>query len=173
MRTGRELAMAWETVSSRGLSMAEFLGEELNSPLSSQVEAAGEGSSDGSIRMAITNQVEGLKLKVMDAYLQGRRERRDKARPVWSWPQRDKLTSAWLLALPTSGATSLTTPIYREGLAMVLCLPSPASSCREGERVGGGRVDIWGDQVRRENLAGGDWMSRHDRLKMEIANMFQ
>ena len=34
-------------------------------------------------------------------------------------------------------------------------------------------MDIWGDQVRRENLAGGDWTSRHDRLKMEIMRMFQ
>ena len=173
LRTGRELVSAWETLSAGGHSMAEFLGEELGSPLSSQVEAVGEGSRDGSTRMAITKQVEGLRLKVMDGYLQGRRERRDKARPVWSWPQRDKLTTAWLLALPTCGASSLTTPIYREGLAMVLCLPSPASSCREGERVGGGRMDIWGDQVRRENLAGGDWTSRHDRLKMEIMRMFQ
>ena len=79
--------MAWDTLSSRARSMAEFLGEELASPLSTPVEAAGEGSSDGSSRMAITTQLEGLKLKVVDAYLDRRRERRDTARPVWSWPQ--------------------------------------------------------------------------------------
>ena len=76
LRTGRELAMAWDTLSSRARSMAEFLGEELASPLSTPAEAAGEGSSDGSSRMAITTQLEGLKLKVVDAYLNRRREKR-------------------------------------------------------------------------------------------------
>ena len=97
--------MAWDTLSSRARSMAEFLGEELASPLSTPVEAAGEGSSDGSSRMAITTQLEGLKLKVVEAYLHRKRDRRDTARPVWAWLQQDKIMTAWLLALHTCRST--------------------------------------------------------------------
>ena len=55
---------------------------------------------------------------------------------------------------------------------MVLCLPSPSCVNREGERVGNGRVDLFGDEVRCQNLPGGNWTTRHDRLKMELMTMF-
>ena len=54
---------------------------------------------------------------------------------------------------------------------MVLCLPSPSCVSREGERVGEGRMDLFGDQIKRQNLPGGGWTTRHDRLKMEIMSM--
>jgi hypothetical protein len=90
--------------------------------------------------MAITEQMEGLKLKVLVKSLEEQEDRR--ARPVWSWPNRDKLTTSWLLALP-GPHTSLTNAIFQEGLAMVLSLPSPACRDRIGEKIGGRRMDMF------------------------------
>ena len=124
--------------------------------------------------MAITSQLEELKLKVLVESLTRRASSRDKAvreaRPVWAWPNRDKLTTAWLLSLP-GPHSSLSTPIFQEGLAMVLSLPSPACRDRVGERIGSSRVDQWGDSLKREALAGNGWKVRHDRLKLEIVRL--
>ena len=93
------------------------------------------------------------------------------ARPVCSVPQRDKLTTAWLLSLPGPD-TSLTTAIFREGLAMVLCVPSPVCRNRVGERIGESKVDLWGDTVKCEALVGNSWSVCHNRTKMELMHMF-
>ena len=165
-----ELREAWHTLQTRAANMVEYLGEEeeLGGALGVQVEGVGEGSTDGSTRMAIVAQLEGLKLKVLVKSLDEEEDR--KARPVWSWPNRDKLTTCWLLALP-GPHTCLTTSIFREGLAMVLCLPSPACRDRVGERIGGRRVDPFADALRCEALPGDGWRTRHDRHKQEIMRL--
>lgn len=57
------------------------------------------------------------------------------ARPLLMYPQLDKLSIAWKLALP--GPTSgLTTPVFKEVLAQALCLPSPACSSILGQQIG-------------------------------------
>lgn len=79
--------------------MVEYLGEEeLEGTLGKPVEGIGEGSTSGATRMGIVSQLEGLKLKVMVKSLEQVEDR--EARPVWSWPNRDKMTTCWLLALP-------------------------------------------------------------------------
>ena len=93
-----------------------------------------------------------------------------KARPVWSWPNRDKLKTSWLLALP-GPHTSLTHAIFQEGLAIVLCLPSPACRDRVGDKIGGRRVDMFGDALSCKALAGDGWQTRHDRHKNKIMRM--
>ena len=60
-----------------------------------------------------------------------------RARPVMSWTQRDKLSSAWLLALP-AGDTCLSSPAFAEAAATLL--PSPAYADRIGCEVGERRV---------------------------------
>ena len=80
------------------------------------------------------------------------------------------MTTSWLLALPTPQGT-ISTPILREGLAMVLALPSPACMDRVGQKIGAGRVDTWGDVVKCETLTGGSWTVRHDRTKGELMRM--
>ena len=60
----------------------------------------------------------------------------------------------------------------QEGLAMVLCLPSPALKDRVGERIGNRRVDEFVDELRRVALAGDGWRIGHDRHKMEIMRLF-
>ena len=59
-------------------------------------------------------------------------------------------------------------PVFREGLAMVLCIPSPACRDMVGERVGNGKVDLFGDSVLCQNLPGDGWRIRHDRIKQEM-----
>ena len=82
------------------------------------------------------------------------------------------MSTSWLLAMPTAQG-SLSAPIFKEGVAMVLCLPSPACSRRLGESIGGGRVDEWGDVVRCVTLPGGSWTIRHDKTKAEIMRMLR
>ena len=60
--------------------------------------------------------------------------------------QRDKLTTAWLHLLPGSHS-SPSSKVFREGLAMVLCLPSPACRDRVGQSIGEAKVDIGVDRV--------------------------
>ena len=40
-----------------------------------------------------------------------------------------------------------------------------------GERVGTGKVDLFGDSVLCQNLPGDGWRIRHDRIKQEIMRM--
>ena len=170
LRTGVELRQAWEALQTRAGRMVDYLQEEeeLEGGVQVPVEGVGEGSTDGSTRMIITAQMESLKLKVLVKSLEQQEDR--KARPVWSWPNRDKLTTSWLLALP-GPHTSLTNTIFQEGLAMVLCLPSPACRDRVGESIGGRKVDMFGDALRCKALAGDGWRTRHDRHKLEIMRM--
>ena len=42
---------------------------------------------------------------------------------------------------------------------------------RVGQKIGGGRVDTWGDVVKCETLTGGSWTVRHDRTKGELMRM--
>ena len=139
--------------------MSEYLEEELGGALHHPVEAMGEGSTDGSTRMLVTEQLETLTLATLKKHLGDMRDQ--KARPVCSMNQKDKLSTAWLLALP-GAQSSLTTPIFKEGMAMVLCIPSPACKERVGEKIGSGRVDLWGDSVKCQHLPGGSWTIRHD-----------
>ena len=54
---------------------------------------------------------------------------------------------------------------------MVMCLPSPACKDRVGEKIGNSKVDMFGDALKREKLAGDGWRIRHDRVKMEILRL--
>ena len=145
LRTGEELRQAWATLQQRAQQMSDYLEVELTGALEVSVEGAGMGSTTGATRMAVTSQLEDLTLATFNKHLKGYRFR--KARPVSLNQQKDKMTTAWLLALPTPQG-SISTPIFREGLAMVLALPSPACMDRVGQRIGGGRVDRWGDVVK-------------------------
>ena len=120
LRTGEELRQAWAILQQRAQGMSEYLEEELGGPLQQPVEAMGEGSTDGSTRMQVTEQLETLTLATLKKHLETARDQ--KARPVCSMQQKDKLSTAWLLALP-GAQSSLTTPIFQEGIAMVLCVP--------------------------------------------------
>ena len=89
------------------------------------------------------------------------------ARPVWSWPEADKLSSQWLLALPGHSNT-LTSAEFAECVAALLRLPSPACAQKIGEQVGRRTVDRFGDAVMAETLSGDGWRKRHDQVKMRL-----
>ena len=91
-------------------------------------------------------------------------------RPVWSWRQRDKMSTSWLLCLP--GPNGLSSPQFGEAFANILCLPSPACIDRIGEKIGKSRVDMYGDRLCTETcLSGGHQTRRHDQIKLELNNI--
>ena len=94
-------------------------------------------------------------------------------RPVWAWLQRDKLSSAWLQALPGPDS-SLTSAEFAEASAAALCLPSPACMEKLGERVTGRVVvDLYGDTVQSAKLPGDFWKRRHDKIKIRLYQLCQ
>ena len=167
-RTAREFAGAWEVLSGEARELCDYLGEELSGALAIPVEGAGDGSTKGDTRKAVVTQLESLRHRVLSKHLKEWQQRTD--RPVWSWPNRDKLSTAWLLSFP-GPHTGLSKPVFREGMAMLLCIPSPACRDMVGERVGTGKVDLFGDTVLCQNLPGDGWRIRHDRIKQEIMCM--
>ena len=167
-RTATELAGAWNALTREAREMSEYLGEELSGALANPVEGAGDGSTDGGTRKTVVTQLENLRHRVLTKHLKDWHSRSD--RPVWSWPNRDKLSTAWLLSFP-GPHTGLSTPVFREGLAMLLCIPSPACMDMVGQSVGKGKVDMFGDSVLCQNLPGDGWRIRHDRIKQEIMSM--
>ena len=100
------------------------------------------GCVTGATRKLVVEQLEKMWGKVLRSSLDQHADRR--VRPVMSWSQRDKLSSAWLLALP-AGDTCLSSPVFAEAAAALLCLPSPACADRIGCEVGKRRVDKYGD----------------------------
>ena len=167
-RTASELKAAWEVLTGEARELCDYLGEDLGGALALPVEGAGDGSTDGSTRKAVVTQLENLRHRGLTKHLKEWQARSD--RPVWSWPNRDKLSTAWLLSFP-GPHTGLTTPVFREGMAMILCLPSPVCRDLVGERVGSGKVDQFGDSILCQSLPGDGWRTRHDRIKQEIMGM--
>ena len=83
-------------------------------------------------------------------------------RATWAWFPRDKISSAWILALPSAE--------FVEAAASSLCLPSPTCQGRVGEPImGQKRIDEYGDTVKATALRGDHWRMRHD-AKLHLLN---
>ena len=164
-RTGEELSNAWITMQNEASVMSEFLGTNLEPPLSVPVEGCGEGREDGSTRKLIVEQRESLRGLVLTKALQNFHDHT--ARPVMAWPQKDKLSSAWLLSLP-GPFNGLSSAIFSESMCSNLCLPSPICRDRVGEKIGKSSVDYYGDKVMSTTLPGDSWRIRHDTIKTEL-----
>ena len=170
-RLGLEYREAWEALKLDAEQCAEWVGDELEGGLAVPVSGAGMGCNTGATRKVVMEQMEKLWGKVVKEVLDKQPDRR--ARPVMSWSQRDKLSSAWLLALP-AGDTSLSSPVFAEAAAALLCLPSPACADKIGCEVGNRRVDQYGDQVQAaRGVEGDDWRKRHDSMKMMLSRMLR
>ena len=89
---------------------------------------------------------------------------------ICSWKERDKLCTAFLLQGP-GPHSKLSSPVMAEALATLLCLPSRVCMDRLGERVGGSRVDRFGERVICANLPGGHFTARHNAMEQEIASI--
>ena len=66
------------------------------------------------------------------------------------------MSSAFLLDRP-GAHSSLSTPVFQEAVAALLCAPSPVCRDRVGEMIGRKRVDLFGDHMVGQNLTGGGW----------------
>ena len=85
-------------------------------------------------------------------------------RAAWAWRQRDKVSSAWLLANPGPD-TTLTSGEFREAATTNLCLPSPACAGGVSKTVQGQKkIDKYGDTIQATPLCGDHWRRRHDLL---------
>ena len=169
-RTAEEFKNSWVSLTQEAGQYSSYLDEALETPLSRDVESAGDSCVDGSTRRKLVQQRESLRHKVLSKFLLEYPDRN--FRPVTAYPNFDKLSGAWLLALP-GFSTGLSTPVFAEALAAHLCLPSPAvqESGWVGRPVGrrGGVVDKYGDTIMNcAELPGDSWRHRHDTGKMAI-----
>ena len=158
-RIGEEFHRSWGTMRLEAAEAARWLEEELEGPSAVRTSSVGEGSTSGATWRLVMEQMEETHHKLLNKGIllytdQG-------ARPCWSWPDRDKQTTAWLLTI-----TGLTGPEFSEAAATQLCLPSPACSIRLGETVSGAKkIDMFGDNIRAAKLSGDGFRSRHDLVK--------
>ena len=169
-RTGLELQRAWDLLQEEAREHSDFLGREVEAPLSVEVVGAGDGCRDGGTRGKVVQQLEQLRHAVLTEGLTRFPNRT--ARPVWTWNQRDKLSGQWLLALP-GPHTGLSAAAFSEAMCNHLCLPSPACSQVVGRRVGKMTVDLWGDAVTSQSLPGDGWRVKHDSIKLELKRLMR
>ena len=150
--------------------LSGLLGVEVDGPIAAEVDSAGQGYTTGSLRTKIVEHRERINGRLLEEALT--RHNNQAARPVFSWPERDKLTSQWLLTHP-SADTLLSSEEFTECLAALLCLPSPACASLIGERIGRSSVDKYGDTVMASAVAGDGWRRRHDGFKMRILGLLR
>ena len=167
-RTAVEFSQSWHRLQTDARDCTNFLGTALDGVIAVDLLAVGEGRTDGSTRSLLTEQRERLHREVLSRALEMHHDQR--ARPVWAIPQFDKLSQAWLLALP-SPTTYLSSQVFTEAMASHLCLPSPACRGRVGQPVGpaGAIVDHFGDAVMCATLPFDTWRIRHDTVKLALA----
>ena len=169
-KVGAEFSECWRMLKEEAVSAAEWMGVELEGPLAAEVASAGQGLTAGNLRSAIVEHRERIMGRLLEEGLS--RHPDQAARPVWSWPQRDKLASHWLLTLP-GYSTTLSSEEFSECVAALLCLASLACASIVGQRVGRGTVDRFGDAVMAAALAGDGYRRRHDTMKMRILSLIR
>ena len=166
-RTGREFVQCWDLLQGEARDCCAYLGETLEGELSVDVVAVGNGRVDGKTRALVTQQGELLKGKVLTKALSEYPDQT--ARPVWAFPQFDKMSCAWLLATP-SPDTYMSGPVFQEAMATHLCLPSPCCQSHVGKPTGYRRevVDVFGDNVMCATLPFDTWRTRHNDVQRGI-----
>ena len=169
-RTGREFRDAWDHLRHEAEQCTDYLGKELSGAMGMGPDIAAELPEGGSSRQIVTEQREELREAVLREALL--RHPDQTARPTIAYPQLDKTSTAWKLGLP-GPTTGLTTPVFKEVMAMHLFLPSLA--CKEvvGQRIGarGAVAGPFGDELMCAQLPGDSWRWRHDEVKLCITNI--
>ena len=169
-RTGREFQESWNFLREEAEQSSLFVGKDLTGALATGPDVAAVLVEGGSSRQAITEQREELREAVLREALL--RHPDQTARPAIAYPQFDKISTAWKLSLP-GPTTGLTSPVFKEVMAMHLLLPSIV--CKEvvGKRVGAGGAVAgpFGDEIMCAQLPGDSWRWRHDAVKLCIINI--
>ena len=165
-KEGQELVYTWEKLKSRATMAAEWLGDGIDEIFLPDTPGVGLGSTDGRTRSRVVEAIEKDRFKLLSKSLELHQPQ--STRIVWAWKQRDKISCAWLLSLP-SLETQLTSVEFSEAAAANLCLPSPSCRDRVGEVIKGNvKVDLYGDNVQSTNIPGDHWRTRHDQMKLLI-----
>ena len=167
-KLGREFEESWAALRREAEEGAAWLGEEVTGPLTVNAASAGEGCCTGATRAKIVEHRERMMGRLLEEGLL--HHRNQEMRPVWSWPERDKLSSQWLLSLPGHDS-SLTSDEFTQCVEALLCLPSTACSDVIGEKVGRVRVNRFGDNVVAATLRGDGWRTRHDQVKRRLLSL--
>jgi hypothetical protein len=162
------MVLAWGRLRYEGQKSADWLGEELPPALATPLRGLGQGSVCGATRGHLVEALENLRSKVLKKALAELRPRSTRA--AWAWRQRDRVSSAWLLAGPGQG-TSLSNAEFAEAATSNLCLPSPACRGRVGEPIKGQvTIDPYGDNIQASALKGDHWRTRHDAMLHHLHN---
>merc|ERR1712105_139414 len=141
------MGRVWNMLKLEEEQAAAWLGEEVQENLGVQVERVGGNSTDGSTRGKVSEERDKTWAKLIVKGLEDHPQQDRTNRPVWSWLQRDKLSSAWLQALPGPD-TSMTSAEFSEAAAAALCIPSPACVEKLGQTIRGRQVvDLFGETV--------------------------
>ena len=159
----RDRQESWAALRREAEEGAAWLGEEVTGHLTVDAASAREGCCTGATRAKIVEHRERMMGRLLEEGLL--HHQNQETRPVWSWPERDKLSSQWLLSLPGQDS-SLTSDEFTQCVEALLCLPSTACSDVIGEKVGRVRVDRFGDNVVAATLRGDGWRTRHDQVSL-------
>ena len=145
----------------------------------------GDGSVTGATKGWVVEARKNIRVKVLNKQLLGYRPK--SMRAVWSWRQRDKVSSAWIPAIPAPD-NMLTNAEFSQAAAIHLCLPSPSYRDLVGEHIKNGVVvDQYRDSVQATSVPGDHWRTRHNAflhmihrlclwsglpVQMEVFNLF-
>ena len=180
-----EMKRSWESIQQEARHSAAWLQEPVPEVLSTPLAGFGDGSTTGKTRGRVVEAIECTRAKVLAKALDLIRPKSTRA--AWAWRQRDKVSSAWLLACPGPD-TKLSSKEFAEAAAANLCLTSPACAERVGETIKGRvKIDPHGDNIQATSLPGDHWRTRHNLLvqfihracmwagvpaEMEVFNLF-
>ena len=93
-REGEELRRVWTHLRGEEQQAATWLNREVGENLGREVEGVGGSSTDGSTRGKVTEERDASRGELLSKGL-GVHPRQDRTnRPVWSWLQRDKLSTS-------------------------------------------------------------------------------
>ena len=172
-KEGKELRRLWRILQEEERQAATWLEIDMQENLGQRVGEVGGESRDGSTRGKVAEERDITWAKLVRKGLEMHPKQDRTNRPVWSWLQRDKLSAAWLQALPGPD-TSLTSAEFSEAAAASLCLPSPACADRLGQVIRGAQVvDLYGEALQCTVTVGDHFRKRHDAYKMKLLQMCQ
>ena len=88
----------WARLSREAGEAAEWLNEEVESEFAVNVQGVGRNSVNGETRGILVEAQDKVSSRLLTKALELHKPKKDSH--AWAWRQRDKLSTAWLLALP-------------------------------------------------------------------------
>ena len=95
---GVEMRRIWDKLEGEARGAAQWQGSEMEPIFVSNLQGLGAGSVSGGTRGELVEAIDRIRSGLLSQALGLHRPKKD--RHAWAWRQRDKLSTAWLLALP-------------------------------------------------------------------------